>query len=228
MDKPKKVPNTTEETQSPEGAQAFLAEAMLHSLTGGDPSDAILAQEARGQRDLAQSNQLPVDGSPGSSRCSDEDAEVWAAMGIEWGPIDPKDIFRNALLPEGWKIQPTEHSMHSDLVDEKGRKRAGIFYKAAFYDRSANIHLTARFHVQRDYTSPETKENRNMTRYQVTDGGEVVFSTEWVDLGDRAQYGTDEYTAREKRESDLRAIAKEWVESRYPNWQRADAHWNDE
>ena len=35
--------------------------------------------------------------------------------------------------------------MWSDLLDAHGRKRAAIFYKAAFYDRSATISLCCRY-----------------------------------------------------------------------------------
>ena len=55
------------------------------------------------------------------------------------GPSKGDDLFTDVKLPQGWRIQPTNHSMWSDLLDEAGVKRAAIFYKAAFYDRSAFI-----------------------------------------------------------------------------------------
>lgn len=45
----------------------------------------------------------------------------------------------NVELPDGWKKVGTNHDMHSDLVDETGKVRASIFYKAAFYDRRADM-----------------------------------------------------------------------------------------
>jgi hypothetical protein len=50
-------------------------------------------------------------------------------------------IFCLAELPKGWKKRPTEHSMWSELVDENNVVKAEIFYKAAFYDRSAFMRL---------------------------------------------------------------------------------------
>lgn len=102
--------------------------AMGMGLVGNRP---IEAMEARGQRELVRSELLPVDGS---------DHPEMQKLGIEWGPpVDGDPLFRHAKLPAGWSKRATEHSMHNDVIDEKGRVRATIFYKAAFYDRRAHI-----------------------------------------------------------------------------------------
>ena len=130
--------------------QRFVSPAMLAAqrlgmgLAAGTP-EAIEASEAAGQADLADlartANRLPIEG------CEDRQA-IMKKWGIEFRD-DLDECFVNVLLPAGWEIRPTEHSMHSDLVDEKGKVRAGIFYKAAFYDRRANIHWLGRYRVQR-------------------------------------------------------------------------------
>jgi hypothetical protein len=100
-------------------------------LFGANP-DAIERQEAVGQAQLATSSQLPVDG------LTQERADLY---GIELrGPSKGDELFVDVVLPEGWAIIPTSHAMWSDLVDAGGVKRAGIFYKAAFYDRKAHMH----------------------------------------------------------------------------------------
>lgn len=101
-----------------------MANAIVAMTPGG-----IEAQEAAGQAAMAKSkDRLPCDGD-------------WIAlqeMGVVRGEkVD--EIFYRAVLPEGWKIVPTDHSMWSDLVDASGTKKASIFYKAAFYDRRASI-----------------------------------------------------------------------------------------
>jgi hypothetical protein len=96
-------------------------------IGGGNPG-AIEQQEARGQRELVASSQLPRNGL--------EFAESRGIV-VHAGGNDP--LFVDVTLPAGWKIVPTEHSMWSDLVDDAGVKRASIFYKAAFYDRVAFI-----------------------------------------------------------------------------------------
>lgn len=98
-------------------------------LGGGNPK-AIEDQERRGQAELAKSCQLPTNGL----------AEIATKLGIKVLRQSVGDaIFSDVELPEGWKIRVTDHSMWSELVDTDGVVRARIFYKAAFYDRSAFI-----------------------------------------------------------------------------------------
>lgn len=99
-------------------------------LFGGNPK-AIEAQEQEGQEQLAASSQLPVKGMT---------PEAAAKHGISIVKLSEGDpLFLDVKLPDGWMIQPTSHHMWSDLLDASGDKVASIFYKAAFYDRSAFI-----------------------------------------------------------------------------------------
>lgn len=90
-----------------------------------------LKLKRRGQEELVNSEELPVD-------CpADFKAELEKA-GVRFiGPVPGDDMFCRARLPKDWKKRPTDHSMWCELVDDKGVVRAMIFYKAAFYDRSA-------------------------------------------------------------------------------------------
>ena len=96
--------------------------------------DAIEASEAAGQRELAKAaTRLPIESNAIVPR-----ERVSELTGIIFGePFD--DLFVNVTLPNGWRIVPTEHAMWSDLLNDSGEKVAAIFYKAAFYDRSARI-----------------------------------------------------------------------------------------
>ena len=96
-------------------------------------SDLIIGFEEAGQRGFVANSTLPID----CNGCKREDLE---AMGIVFGkPVN--NIFVEVTLPEGWKKVPTDHQMWNDLVDDKGVKRASIFYKASFYDERAFIGL---------------------------------------------------------------------------------------
>ena len=123
------IRNTTEDFRGP-GALIGLGLGM----GGSDALTAIVTdQESAGQRQLVNSDRLPTDGS--------EDPE-FLALGFTFGPVDARDpLFRPATLPPGWKREAADHAMHSHLVDELGRKRVAIFYKAAFYDRRADMRL---------------------------------------------------------------------------------------
>jgi len=107
-------------------------EAHLEWVMGGNPQ-AIESQEAKGQTELVNSQQLPVD-------VDKKSRQKLEALGVKFGePLTDDPIFCNAELPNGWEKRPTDHSLWSELVDAKGEKVAVIFYKAAFYDRSAHI-----------------------------------------------------------------------------------------
>lgn len=102
----------------------------LLNLAVGSVRGGIEADEKNGQMQLAASSQLPMQGL----------TEAAKNLGIEViGPSKGDSLFCDVRLPAGWKIVPTDHSMWSELQDEKDVKRASIFYKAAFYDRSAFI-----------------------------------------------------------------------------------------
>lgn len=102
---------------------------------GGNVSSFIENQERAGQQQLVRSEMLPTD-------TSGKDADFEAA-GFTFGkPLDDDPMFRPATLPDGWSRQGSDHAMWSYLVDDLGRRRASVFYKAAFYDRSAHMRLT--------------------------------------------------------------------------------------
>ena len=95
----------------------------------------IEAQEAQGQRELVNSQVLPTE----IIHSSQADMEE---LGFIFGEkVAGDEIFRHVELPEGWSKKGSDHSMWSYVVDERGIDRVGIFYKAAFYDRSAHMQV---------------------------------------------------------------------------------------
>jgi hypothetical protein len=145
------------------------------------PFDSIEAAERQGQRVLGASTALPTAGLFGENRMA------WEAMGLKYGE-QSDGLFTDVELPAGWCVKPSAHAYWSDLLDEKGRKRAMIFYKAASYDRRATIRPVRRFTVEADYDAFD----RGMLRWQVTDMGTVVFSSDEIarptDQGSAALY----------------------------------------
>ena len=103
-------------------------------LFGRNPK-AIEGQAARGQNELINSSQLPVDV---------RGKEILEEAGVKFGkPLLDDPLFCIAELPSGWSKRATDHSMWSELIDDKGVVRAHIFYKAAFYDRRADMTVVA-------------------------------------------------------------------------------------
>jgi hypothetical protein len=94
----------------------------------------IEGMEAQGQQQLVNSDNLPVDAP----------WEKLEALGFVKGePVPGDDLFVSCTLPPGWTRAGTDHSMWSKILDERGIERVSIFYKAAFYDRSAHASLVA-------------------------------------------------------------------------------------
>lgn len=116
-------------------AEMSPAEALLRAIgnqqSGGRPGGDIEEMEAQGQQQLCrQRSQLPTEGLAG----------VATKLGITvLRATDGDPLFSDVVLPDGWEIRPTDHPMWTHLVDATGTPRANIFYKAAFYDRRADI-----------------------------------------------------------------------------------------
>jgi hypothetical protein len=206
-----------------EPAEMVLFEARVT----GDASAAIMNQEARGQQALCRSEVLPRE----CSYCTREQLEQ---LGIMFGK-DVDDLFIEATLPPGWSKQPTEHSMWSQLVDEQGRERARIFYKAAFYDRKAHISLSRRFSVRVEPICGY--EHHNYRAYPwhcvVYDCGKPIWEAEQrVEQEPEYRHGDPEekrlaWLDWHDRKGGLSTLGEEWLDEHYRNWRSPLAHWDD-
>lgn len=200
--------------------QGDIENVIVSETPGG-----IEAQEAQGQQDFVASETLPI-------KCNYCTREQLGQMGIVFGePVD--NLFIECQLPKGWKKIPTDHSMWSKLVDAKGRERASIFYKAAFYDRDAFIGLSCRFSHRVEpvcgYDSPDYRKHE--WHCVVTDCGEIVWTS------DRRVEPKPEYNLKDEekrsawrdwsdRKEALNELGRDWLASHYPDWQDPLAYWD--
>lgn len=202
----RRAPRNTER-EAREAPIIPLAEVMAMVMSGGTPGDAIVASEKEGQRQFVNSETLPTEMGP-------DDRAALEAAGVKFGEVVEGDpLFQYVELPEGWRRSGTGHDMWSDLLDNKGRKRAAIFYKAAFYDRRASLNTVRRFGVQPDYGRMKV----NVVVVQVTDGDTVVYTTDPVPSTEANLY--------EVRDLAM-ALARQWLDEHYPDWGNAPAYWN--
>lgn len=177
----------------------------LDALATGDTSKAIMDQEARGQAALVNGDVLPREG---------VDALIPAGV-VVGDPVD--DLFVRVTLPAGWRKVPTEHSMWSKLVDDKGRERAAIFYKAAFYDRKAHINLTTRYsasYTGEDWDQPPGRKGWYYA--YVKDGDAIIWR------GESVQEVEGDYELSER----LLRRAMAWADEHYPDWRDPNAYWD--
>lgn len=205
---------------APAAVTAFARGDLENARIAGTPGG-IEAQEAAGQAQMVQSQQLPKEKLL-------KYQEQLEAMGFKFGKnID--DVFIEVTLPAGWCKKGTDYNMWSDLLDDKGRRRAGIFYKAAFYDRNGCMHWSCRFS-----TGMRLEDGRNLYKMGddeqlrcyavVLDAGTEVYRTE---LSSGALSGNVHNNANQQLQEPLAEEAAKWLSEKYPNWRDEFAYWDD-
>lgn len=175
---------------------------------------AVRDQEGQGQKSFVGSDTLPREMYGQSGYITEE---VLKKAGVRFlGPVEDDALFQYVELPEGWEKVPTDHPMWSHLVNKKGRPRAEIFYKAAFYDRDAHLTLLTRFSVEMNYD----KFEQELAQARIKDCGEVVHKTKEV------EFSTDNIEEEEKAAREVGQLAAEWLDEEYPDWQNPAAYWD--
>ncbi len=210
-------------------------EILMRAMGGESQGDIIEDQEARGQRNFCESETLPCSASSFNEWHDTRVAlEDWGIV-FDDGPLKDDPLFIGCILPDGWKKVATDHSMHSDLVDDKGRKRAGIFYKAAFYDKKAHISLNRRFNIHsQDY---DVEKETCKVIHEVQDCDTVVFTSDAFEFPEEYSDGKKlnalpdvERSKVIQKHSDAddlsRKQCEDWLNEAYPEWKDCKAYWN--
>lgn len=182
------------------------ADIMARAILGAEnPSDGILAAEAQGQTAFVREAVLPSDGL--------KDSVLPDGLVVE-GKHD--DLFVKVTLPEGWSKKASPgHSMWSYLLDGQGRQRAAIFYKAAFYDRSAHLDWSTRYGIRTRYLDDGGRVQVVVTDAPagVDEEGPVLWESEIVESYDDG--------------GKARKAALAWLDERRPDWRNPMAYWDD-
>jgi len=191
-------------------AAEFPERVLMDALLSGSPGEAIYAQERAGQSSFVNSDTLP-------QKMSDDTRQALETAGVVFGdPVPGDDLFVYVELPEGWTRRGTSHDIHSDLLDEKGRKRASIFYKAAFYDRRADMNIVSRFEIRSKYDVPDGTLVMN-----IYDCDTIVFTVSDTYEGEMF---SDAYN---KAGNKLRQACFEWfTDNGFPDWLNASLYWD--
>lgn len=187
---------------------------MMFLRTMNGEKNVIEHMEAEGQQKAVNNIMLAKNMRP--SR------ESWERLGFTFLDIPDDDVLCKASLPEGWRIEATEHSMWNNIIDEKGRTRGSMFYKAAFYDRNAHMDLSCRYGVRSDYIDDDC----TTTEIYFGNKDEKIFVAGQVHMPKDA---TKEVRfANYEKEEKLYELAKQFGNENYPNWLDASAYWDDE
>lgn len=194
-------------------------EGNVENFLAASTPGGIEAQEAAGQRAMVSNfNTLPKELESGRKWGDYEDGRrVAEAFGFVFGE-DADELFVNVTPPTGWTLKATGHSMHSDVLDETGAKRGGIFYKAAFYDRRANGTWYTRYHPDRTYEEAPSLSYTMLVRDRR--GAEPLWS-------EHVTYDESEaWEVRRDREKGAAARAEQFLDQRFPDWRNPLAYWN--
>lgn len=174
---------------------------MLGDMMRMGTSDAIEAQEAQGQKELVNSSVLP-------SEILHSTQADFEALGFVFGDLVEGDpLFRHVQLPEGWIKKGSDHAMWSYVEDDRGIERVAVFYKAAFYDRSAHMYLDkVGYKIAQDFIYGDDEEfvvnpaltdeeKANVLQTALEYLGSVELYPDIYDQGARAQMVVDALSA---------------------------------
>lgn len=205
MDPPAQIPVGT-------GADVEPVPTDLAALAGMALGVSAMATvvERDGQRGLVQSQaRLP-------KMMDDEDRKALKKAGVKFGKVQDDGLFVQAKLPPGWRVLPTDHALWSDLVDDRGRKRASVFYKAAPWDRNASLRASCRYGI--DVAHLVDDRSRGVVR----DGRRIIHVTDVVrndpieDIrADKGKFASDK----------ARQAAADWLMARFPKCSDPSAYW---
>jgi hypothetical protein len=161
----------------------------------------IERSEREGQAALVASTDMPKTMNP--------DRAAFEKLGFVFGE-DVDELFIKATLPDGWTREATDHAMWSYILDQCGRRRIGVFYKAAFYDRRANARAERRYHTEAlDIDKPEGAHGvRDCATGEIIWRGESYKQNDW-----------ETYRAQE-------AAAMAWLDKNYPLHLDPTAYWD--
>jgi len=182
------IRNTAKDpAEDPSDALLFLAAAM----GPGGTEQAIVEQERSGQAQLIHSECLPTDLRGG-------DQAIFEALGIVFdGPVEEDPLFQYAHLPEGWTKRPGDYHTWSYVLDELGRRRVRVCYKAAFYDRRAHMNVVSVF---------------GYVDHCVQSGSDIVTDNAWATPAavlEAAREGAERYAKWEEQSREYRDASEE-------------------
>jgi hypothetical protein len=189
----------------------FLLDASIVGVTS-----AVELQESEGQQSFVNSDTLPT--KYNGYDAAFNPVATLQKFGFKFHGLVPGDeMFTYVTLPPGWQKKPSGHSMWSHIVDDKGRERLSIFYKAAFYDRDAFYNFSRRFGTRLDYK----KMDEGFAVAYVLDGETVIHTTEARKLP--ATKDSQYYRISDEAQGDALA----WLNTKYPDYQKVEAYWNE-
>ena len=186
---------------------------MLFRAMNGE-KNVIEHMEKEGQTEAVKNTMMAIKMNPKK--------EEWEKLGFVFTEIPGDDVLCNAQMPEGWSMKATDHSMWSEIIDNKGLKRGSMFYKASFYDRRAHMSLEPRYRVCVRYIDD------NYTTKEIYFGNEKEKLFIAGQLYIPKDASNEEFKTKMEEEDKLKSIAFEFAKENYPDWKDVNAYWDIE
>lgn len=237
-DKTPKVEITTDSKSVSKLLDVACAVAQVHGMSLDIPT---LLQERSGQTDLLHSSQMPVKLNR-HSYFKGAAADAYALLGFSFVagkkgelPLHTTgdDLFMDIIFPTGWTRDGNGHALHSYVLDDKGRKRIHVFYKAASHDRRALIDIECRYKSGVETVLPEGerrsdwyyKNQNHLPQYgYIKDADTIIWKTEVLTPIVGAKYGMTGCYLTHFTDLDIQAKLK--LTELYPAWIDPFAYWD--
>lgn len=210
-----------------------LMGAMTMGMDGHlDREQRVSQRELARQSKTAAQERAPTNIPKRLMCCTDEDL---IKAGFKLGPRGTltTEIFRPAVMPEGWRFVQTDHGMWSDLVDGAGFVRGSMFYKSAFYDRSAHLGLNKRFTTREDRAAADvdgTLRGHVIARLpgKKDEDGHIVHTMTYPVKFPGTYHVVDESMRRAYFEASdqFRKDLSAWLATNYPDSDSVHAYWD--
>jgi len=197
------------------------ADANAHPTLGlfAAQPESIEASERAGGQQMLKSTVIPTE----MQRFTTDDL---VKFGFIVGDVHEDDpIFRDVTLPPGWTRGDgdNDYGYWTYILDDKGRRRFAIFYKAAFYDRSAHIGIEARFTL-REHWDATTSDFMGWHEFTDNATGEVPWKSD--EYGQLPETRDRDVMGAYCDKKDAAATAgEEWADENHPDWRDAIGSW---
>lgn len=186
----------------------------------------ILARALSGEKDVLKhiesEEQFRAIGNVMMAKDMKPSKEEWEKLGFSFIDVPGDKILCNAMLPEGWSMKATSHSMSIDIIDENGMRRGSMFYKGTLYDRNANMSLLCRYAV----CSNRIEDDGITTEIYFGNETEKLFVAGQTHVSMNMSY--EERCAQYDKNNELVSLAEQYGDRNYPNWRDIHAYWTDD
>lgn len=150
------------------------------------------------------------------------DRTSWEKLGFSFMDMMGDTVLCKALMPKGWRIEATNHSMWSNIYDDKDNLRGEMFYKDSSRDREAHMSLIRRYAIHKEYID----EDRTTCEIYFGNPIEKIFVAGTVSIPSNST--REERWAKYNEEDKLMNIVKVFADENYPGWENVLAYWDDE